>query len=88
MKVLLAGASGAIGIPLTRQLIARRHQVLGLTRDRAGARALDALGVAPVVAAALDRGSLLRAVDGLRADAVIHELTALRKARPVTAAWP
>jgi nucleoside-diphosphate-sugar epimerase len=28
MKVLLAGASGAIGIPLTRQLIANGHQVL------------------------------------------------------------
>jgi nucleoside-diphosphate-sugar epimerase len=80
MKVMVAGASGAIGIPLTRQLIASGHQVLGLTRDQGGGRRrLEALGATPVVADALDRDELLRAVDGRRADAVIHELTALRK---------
>jgi nucleoside-diphosphate-sugar epimerase len=79
MKVLLAGASGAIGIPITRQLIAHGHQVLGLTRDPAGAGRLEALGASPVVADALDRAALVRAVEGLSADAVIHELTALRK---------
>jgi nucleoside-diphosphate-sugar epimerase len=80
MKVLLAGASGAIGIPVTRRLTDRGHQVLGLTRDRAGAARLEALGARPVVADALDRDGLVRAVEGLSADAVIHELTALRKA--------
>src|SRR5215211_3312840 len=79
MKVLLAGASGAIGIPITRQLLAHHHQVLGLTRDRAGADRLAALGARPVLADALDRDGLLRAVDRLSADAVIHELTALHK---------
>ena len=80
MKVLVAGASGALGVPLTHQLIAHGHEVLGLTRDAAGARRLEALGARPVVADALDRDGLVRAVDGLWADAVIHELTALRKA--------
>jgi nucleoside-diphosphate-sugar epimerase len=80
MRVLLAGASGAIGIPLTRQLIASGHQVLGLTRDPVGGRRLEALGATPVVADALDHDGLLRAVDGRSADAVIHELTALRTA--------
>jgi nucleoside-diphosphate-sugar epimerase len=79
MKVLLAGASGAIGIPITRQLTDHGHQVLGLTRDRARAARLEALGARPVVADALDRDGLVRAVAGLSADAVIHELTALRK---------
>ena len=79
MKVLLAGASGAIGVPLTRQLLAHGHEVLGLTRQAAGAGRLAALGARPVVADALDRDGLLRAVDRLSADAVIHELTALRK---------
>jgi nucleoside-diphosphate-sugar epimerase len=79
MKILLAGAGGAIGIPLTRRLLASDHQVLGLTRDQAGARRLRALGATPVVADALDGDGLLRAVHGLSADAVIHELTALRK---------
>jgi len=79
MKVLLAGATGAIGIPLTRQLLAHDHRVLGLTRDPSAAGRLAALGARPVVADALDRDGLLRALDGLAADAVIHELTALRK---------
>jgi nucleoside-diphosphate-sugar epimerase len=79
MKILLAGAGGAIGIPLTRRLLASGHQVLGLTRDQAGARRLRALGATPVVADALDGDGLLRAVHGLSADAVIHELTALRR---------
>jgi nucleoside-diphosphate-sugar epimerase len=79
MNVLLAGATGALGIPLTRQLLARGHQVLGLTRGPAGAARLRALGARPVVADALVRDGLLRSVEGLTADAVIHELTALRQ---------
>lgn len=79
MKVLLAGASGAIGMPIARQLIAHDHQVLGLIRSHAGADWLAGLGARAVVADALDRDGLLRAIDGLSADAIIHELTALRK---------
>jgi nucleoside-diphosphate-sugar epimerase len=80
MKVLLAGAGGALGIPLTRRLLVRGHRVIGLTRGPAGAARLRAVGVQPVVADALDRDGLLRAVEGLTADAVIHELTALKQA--------
>lgn len=53
--------------------------MIGLTRGRPGADRVAALGARAVVADALDRDSLLRAVDGLAADAVIHELTALKK---------
>jgi nucleoside-diphosphate-sugar epimerase len=31
MKILLAGASGAMGIPLTRQLIAHGQEVIGVS---------------------------------------------------------
>src|SRR4029450_10905428 len=71
--------TGAIGVPVSRQLLAHGHQVLGLTRDPAGAGRLEALGGPPVVPAPPDRDRLLRAVDGNWADAVIHELTALCK---------
>jgi nucleoside-diphosphate-sugar epimerase len=80
MKILLAGATGAIGIPLTRQLIAHGHEVIGLTRRPAGAQALSTQGAQPVLADVLDRADLLRAVKRLSADAVIHELTALNAA--------
>jgi nucleoside-diphosphate-sugar epimerase len=79
MKVFVAGASGALGIPITRKLIERRHEVIGLTRSQDGARQLAELGARPVIADALDREALLRATQGLEADVLVHELTALTK---------
>lgn len=77
MRVLLAGASGAVGTPLTRQLIATGHQVVGISRSRTNAERLRTAGAEAVVADVLDRENLLAAVREVRADAVIHELTAL-----------
>ncbi|MFG3601631.1 NAD-dependent epimerase/dehydratase family protein [Micromonospora chersina] len=77
MRVLLAGASGAIGTPLTRQLIAAGHQVVGISRSRSNAERLHNAGAEAVVADVLDRENLLAAVRDVRADAVVHELTAL-----------
>jgi nucleoside-diphosphate-sugar epimerase len=79
MKVFLAGATGALGVPLVRALLSANHEVIGLTRTRPGARMLTDLGAEAVIADAMDRQALLRAVNGLRADAVVHELTALRR---------
>jgi nucleoside-diphosphate-sugar epimerase len=77
MKVLLAGASGAVGTPLTRQLIAAGHQVVGITRSKANAERLWHAGAEAVVADVMDRQALLDAVREVRADAVIHQLTNL-----------
>jgi nucleoside-diphosphate-sugar epimerase len=79
MKVLLAGATGALGVPLVRRLIAAGHEVTGITRTEAGAGVLWDLGASSVVADALDRDGLLRAVHGAQADVVMHQLTALKK---------
>lgn len=79
MKVLLAGATGAIGKPLSQALQSAGHHVLGLTRDEKSAATLTAAGVQPVVADALDRNALLLALRGVEADAVIHQLTALKE---------
>jgi nucleoside-diphosphate-sugar epimerase len=76
MRVLLAGATGAVGTPLTRALLESGHEVIALTRRRGGAPA----GTTELVGDALDRDQLLAAVRGLEADAVIHQLTALKKA--------
>jgi nucleoside-diphosphate-sugar epimerase len=77
MRVLLAGASGAVGTPLTRQLIAAGHQVVGITRSQANAERLRNAGAEAVVADVMDRENLLAAVRDVRADAVMHQLTAL-----------
>lgn len=79
MRVFVAGASGSLGVPLVRMLVEKGHHVIGLTRRPARAARIRALGATAVVADALDRDELLRVVAPLRADAVVHELTALAK---------
>ncbi|MFF5502872.1 NAD-dependent epimerase/dehydratase family protein [Streptomyces roseolus] len=81
MRILLAGATGAIGRPLTRALVRDGHEVLALARSDGSAETVRALGATPVRADALDREGLLRALDGLTADAVVHQLTALKAPR-------
>jgi nucleoside-diphosphate-sugar epimerase len=79
MKVLIAGATGVLGTPLARQLLEDGHEVLGVTRTPGNADRLIAMGARPIVADVMDRDGLLHAVRGLRADAVVHALTALKK---------
>ena len=67
MRVLLAGASGAVGTPLTRQLIAAGHEVVGITRSQANAGRLRNAGAEAVVADVMDRENLLAAVRAVRA---------------------
>jgi nucleoside-diphosphate-sugar epimerase len=80
VKVLLAGATGAVGLPLVSLLHAAGHHVTGLVRSAAGATRLRELGATSRRADVLDREGLLRAVRGETYDAVLHELTALKKA--------
>ncbi|PKV78750.1 NAD-dependent epimerase/dehydratase family protein [Nocardia fluminea] len=81
MQVLLAGATGAIGRPLVRALTANGHSVSALVRNPGAHPLVRELGATPVTADVLDRDGLLRAVEGLRADAVVHQATALRGAK-------
>lgn len=77
MRVFLAGATGAIGRPLVRLLIAEGHHVTAMTRSPAKVDALRAAGVDPVVADALDSAAVVSAVSNARPDAVINQLTAI-----------
>ncbi|HEY9477440.1 MAG TPA: NAD(P)-dependent oxidoreductase [Microbacteriaceae bacterium] len=79
MKVLLAGGTGTLGVPVLKSLRAHDHEVLAIVRSRDGEARVRDLGATPVIADVMHRDSLLRALDGVRADAVIHELTALKK---------
>jgi nucleoside-diphosphate-sugar epimerase len=79
MKILLAGASGAIGLPLLRLLRSAGHAVTAIHRSPSGRDALLEEGAVPVEVDALDRSALLAAVRGEHFDAVISQLSALKK---------
>ncbi len=78
--MIVAGATGAIGVPLVRALIDHGHEVIGLTRSARSAAENSDLWAGAIVADALDPESLRSAARPIRADAVIHQMTAL--ARP------
>jgi nucleoside-diphosphate-sugar epimerase len=77
MRILIAGASGAIGRPLVRRLRANRHEVFALARSPDSAPALKEIGAEPVFADARDAAAVKAAVGRIRPDAVINELTSL-----------
>src|SRR3989442_2092498 len=77
MRILIAGASGAIGRRLVCRLKANQHEDLDLTRSPDSEPALKEFGAEPVLADALDAAAVKAAVGRIRPDAVINELTSL-----------
>jgi 2-alkyl-3-oxoalkanoate reductase len=80
MRVVVAGASGAIGTRLVPQLIQAGHDVIGTYRSEGNAGRVRALGAEPVALDLLDRGAVRRAVLEASPDAIVHEVTALADA--------
>jgi 2-alkyl-3-oxoalkanoate reductase len=85
VKVFVAGGTGAIGLPLVRALASAGHRVTALTRTAAKRDELEALAAAVAIADALDRDSLIAAVQAAQPTHVIHQLTALPKSGPRSA---
>jgi len=77
MRLMIAGATGAIGRPLIRCLRERGHAVFALARSPGRARAVAASGAEPVIADALDVAAVKAALVQVRPEAVINELTSL-----------
>jgi nucleoside-diphosphate-sugar epimerase len=77
MKVLVIGATGAVGTPLVAQLVERGHEVVGTSRTPARADGLRKLGAEPAVLDLLDREAVRRLVLGTKPDAIVHQATSL-----------
>jgi nucleoside-diphosphate-sugar epimerase len=77
MKVFVAGASGALGRPLVRQLLAAGHEVTGMTRHEERAEEIRAAGAGAVLCDVFDAEALCEAVVAAAPDVVVHALTAL-----------
>ena len=77
MRVLVVGASGAIGTRLVPALTDRGHEVTGTARSPARAQRVRELGAEPAVLDVLDAGAVRAAVAAARPDAIIYQATAL-----------
>jgi nucleoside-diphosphate-sugar epimerase len=77
MKVLVAGATGALGKQLVPKLVARGHEVVGMTRSESKRQLVLDMGATPAVADALDAEQVARVVAEAEPEVIVHQLTAL-----------
>jgi nucleoside-diphosphate-sugar epimerase len=77
MKVLVAGATGAMGRQLLPRLVADGHDVVGITRSEAKLGLTRELGATGVAGDVLDPDDVARMVAQVEPEVIIHELTAL-----------
>jgi nucleoside-diphosphate-sugar epimerase len=87
MDVFVTGATGELGRPAVREMVAAGHRVRGVARSDAKAALLRDLGAEPVVVDVFDRGALGDAVAG--ADALLHLATRIPPTRDMRkpSAW-
>jgi nucleoside-diphosphate-sugar epimerase len=77
MKILVAGATGAVGLPLVRALCTLGHEVTGMTRGGPGIDRMRELGASVSTADAFDRQAVRDAIASAAPDVVIDQLTRL-----------
>jgi nucleoside-diphosphate-sugar epimerase len=70
MRIFVTGATGYIGGSIAARLVARGHEVVGLTRSDESAARLREAGITPVVGSLVALGMLAEVASG--ADAVIN----------------
>jgi 2-alkyl-3-oxoalkanoate reductase len=77
MRILIAGATGAIGRKLVPALVEAGHEVTGTSRSAERGEELARLGATPAVMDALDPVATAAAIAGAKPDVIVHQLTAL-----------
>jgi nucleoside-diphosphate-sugar epimerase len=77
MRILVAGATGAVGRQLLPVLVGAGHEVFGMTRSPDKLDAIRGAGGIPVIADALDGAAVLSATRHAMPEVVVHELTAI-----------
>ena len=75
MRIFIAGATGAVGLPLVRALCTLGHQVTGMTRSGPGVDRLRELGAAASMADAFDPKAVRAAIEAAQPDVLIDQLT-------------
>ena len=80
MRVLVAGAAGAVGSRLLPLLLSAGHSVVGLTRTAGKVDSIRRIGAEAAVADALNRASTVEAIARAKPDVIVHEMTSLSTA--------
>jgi nucleoside-diphosphate-sugar epimerase len=83
MRILVAGATSVPGLPLLRELNARGHDVVGLTRQSSKTPQIEQAGAKPVVADVFDAGQITDVVADIGPEVVVSLLTTLPKRGPM-----
>ncbi len=77
MRILLAGATGAVGRPLVRRLVDAGHSVVGLTRRPERVRALEEAGARGVLCDVIDLEAVRAAARDAEPELVMDQTTDL-----------
>jgi nucleoside-diphosphate-sugar epimerase len=83
MKVAVVGATGTLGPHAVRALIARGHQVLGVTTMQTKQPTLEALGADSAVADLLDEATISAVLERARPEAVVNLATRIPAKGPM-----
>jgi nucleoside-diphosphate-sugar epimerase len=83
MKVMVVGSTGALGVPVVRQLVAGGHDVVGLTRSADKARMLESIGARAALGDVLDPDRMKAAMAETQPNGVVQLLNALPKRGPL-----
>jgi 2-alkyl-3-oxoalkanoate reductase len=79
MRVLVTGASGVIGAHLVPHLLERGHEVVATSRSAEKLERVRALGAEPALLDGLDAAAVGETVARIEPEAIIHEMSALRR---------
>jgi nucleoside-diphosphate-sugar epimerase len=79
MKILVAGATGAIGQPLLNYLINDGHDVYGITQSKERALTIAGKGAKPVLLNVLEKEDVNKAIESIRPEIIVDMLTHLPK---------
>jgi len=82
VRVFVAGATGALGVPVVKLLVGAGYDVTGLTRSETKRATLEKLGAETAVGDVLDPAAVDRAVTEAKPDAIVSLLTRLPKNGP------
>ena len=80
MRVLVAGASGAVGRSLVSRLVAKGHSVVGLTHSPKNMEAIRKLNAEAFLGDGLNREAVRAAICSTQPNVIVHEMTALSAA--------